>query len=87
MERKKAVALRYHQEKDRAPVVVAKGMGDVAEKILQLAKEYGVPVVEDPQLVTALMGVELLEEIPPRLYRAVAQILLFVRKVTQQKGS
>lgn len=77
-EKKKAVALRYEQGKDRAPVVVAKGTGELAERIVQTAKKHGVPVVEDKALVSALMKVEVYEEIPPEPYRTVAKVIAFV---------
>ena len=80
-ERKRAVALRYEQGKDKAPVVVAKGSGELADKIIQIAKENNVPIVEDKYLISALMNVEVYEEIPPELYRAVAKVLAFVKRV------
>lgn len=81
MERKKAVALRYDPEKDRAPVVVAKGKGDLAERIVEIAKREGIPVVEDRELIEALIRIEVFEEIPPALYEAVAKVLVFIRNV------
>ena len=81
MERKKAVALRYDPEKDRAPVVVAKGKGDLAERIVEIAKREGIPVVEDRELIEALIRIEVFEEIPPTLYEAVAKVLVFIRNV------
>lgn len=77
-ERKKAVALRYDPKIDRAPVVVAKGKGEIAEEIIKIAKENRIPVVEDEVLVEALIGLDLHEEIPPELYEAVAEILVYV---------
>ncbi len=81
MERKKAVALRYDPEKDKAPVVVAKGQGSLAERIIEMAKKEGIPVVEDRELVEALVRVDVFEEIPPVLYEAVAKVLVFVRRI------
>ncbi len=81
MERKKAVALRYDPEKDRAPVVVAKGKGDLAERIVEIAKREGIPVVEDRELIEALIRIEVFEEIPSTLYEAVAKVLVFIRNV------
>jgi flagellar biosynthesis protein len=78
-ERKKAVALRYDPEKDNAPVVLAKGYGELAERIIKIAKERNIPVVEDKDLVSALIRVEVFEEIPPELYRAVAKVLVFIK--------
>ncbi len=75
----KAVALRYKpQEGDEAPKLVAKGRGEVARKIIELAKEHGVPVQEDPALVELLLRLDLSEEIPPELYEVVAKVLAFV---------
>jgi len=78
-ERKKAVALRYEPEKDNAPVVLAKGYGELAEKIIKIAKERNIPIVEDKDLISALIMVEVFEEIPPELYRAVAKVLVFIK--------
>lgn len=75
---KKAVALRYAPEQYASPIVVAKGKGHVAEKIVQKAKEHGVPLQEDPSLVEVLSKLDLNQEIPPELYQLVAEILSFV---------
>jgi len=86
--RKKAVAIRYTEGKDRAPIVVAKGAGELAERIIELAKKEGVPVLEDRHLIEALLKIEVFEEIPPVLYEAVAKVLVFVqeaRKRTSQR--
>lgn len=82
--RKKATALRYDAKKDSAPKVVAKGKGKIAERILQIAKEHNVPIKDDPQLVEVLSTLDLYQEIPPELYRAVAEILAFVYKMTKK---
>jgi len=81
--RKKAAALRYDAKKDAAPKVIAKGSGKIAERILQLAKEHNVPIKDDPQLVEVLSTLDLYQEIPPELYRAVAEILAFVYRMTK----
>jgi flagellar biosynthetic protein FlhB len=74
-----AVALRYDQEKDRAPVVVAKGKGTIAERIVDIAKRHEVPVVRKEELARSLFSsVEVGDEIPPEFYRAVAEIIAFV---------
>jgi len=75
-ERKKAVALRYRQEQDQAPRVVASGVGYLAEKILEIAQKNGVSVREDSVLTEALSLIEPGSEIPEELYLAVAQILV-----------
>ncbi len=84
--RKKAVALRYSMDKDRAPVVVAKGVGELAERILELARKEGVPVLEDKHLIEALLKVEVFEEIPPVLYEAVAKVLVFVQEARKRSS-
>lgn len=70
-----AAALRYAASGEGAPRLVAKGTGSVAERILALAREHGVPVREDPALLTLLSALELGDEIPPDLYEAVAKLI------------
>ncbi len=74
-----AVAIKYEREEDEAPTVVAKGKNAVAEKIKEIAREYNIPIVRNPPLAWQLYdNVELGEEIPPELYRAVAEVLVYV---------
>ncbi len=74
-----AVALKYDPEKDNAPKVVAKGKGTIAERIRSIAETYGIPVIRKPELAQALFSaVDVGEEIPPKFYRAVAEIIAFV---------
>lgn len=82
--RKKAAALRYKAKEDAAPRVVAKGSGTIAEKILAIAKEHNIPLKDDPQLVEVLSALDLYQEIPPDLYKAVAEVLAFVYKMTKK---
>ena len=70
-----AVALNYDEE--TAPVVTAKGRGDVAEHILAVAKAHNVPLEENPELVNVLVELELGTEIPEALYLAVAEVIAF----------
>ena len=77
--RQSAVALAYGgSHGDSAPRVVAKGSGLVAEQIMQRALEAGVFVHESKELVQLLMGVDLDREIPPALYRAIAELLAWL---------
>ena len=78
---KKAVALKYEKEKDRAPRVAAKGRGDVAKRILEIAKEHNIPIREDADLVEVLSKLDLEEEIPPHLYRVIAEVLSFIYRI------
>lgn len=82
--RNKAAALLYRQGIDAAPSVVAKGKGLMAEKIIALAREHGVPVREDHDMVEILSTLNLYEEVPPDLYKAVAEILAFIYKMNEQ---
>jgi len=80
--RKKAVALQYRHQVDRAPKVVAKGQGIIAERIMEIAAEHNIPLKRDPALIEVLSKMDLEQEIPPELYRAVAEILAYVYKMT-----
>ncbi|MFC1551461.1 EscU/YscU/HrcU family type III secretion system export apparatus switch protein [Candidatus Latescibacterota bacterium] len=79
--RKSAAALRYKEGKDHAPRLVAKGMGDIAEKIIAAAENAGVPVHEDPDLLALLMTLDIQETIPQEMYLAVAEVLAFIYKM------
>jgi flagellar biosynthesis protein len=83
-ERKKAAALKYERGKEGAPRVVAKGEGIVAEKIVELAKRSGVPLLEDKELAELLVKLEVGREIPVELYRAVAKVLAYVYSLSSQ---
>jgi len=82
--RKKAAALQYRRGIDSAPTLVAKGRGLVAEKILAIAREQGIPIREDHAMVEILSTLGLYEEIPPELYKAVAEILAFIYKMSSK---
>ena len=85
--RKKAAALRYDHDQDLAPRVVAKGRGKLAEKIVELANQHQVPLVEDPNLVQMLEALDVNIEIPPQLYHAVAEVLAFVYRLNRPRNS
>lgn len=74
----KAVALRYSPGQDQAPVLVAKGSREIAKKIIELAEGSGIPISKDPDLVQLLMTLDVGEEIPPEMYKAVAIVLAFI---------
>ena len=76
---KRAAALQYRPE-DGAPVIVAAGMGHLAEKMVEVAADSGVPVYEDTSLATVLTQMELGREIPEELYHAVVDIYLYFLK-------
>jgi len=81
---KKAVALKYELGKDSAPRVTAKGKGLVARRMMEIAREEGIPISEDPDLVGALIQLDFDEEIPPELYKAVAEILAFAYRLNRR---
>ncbi len=74
----KAAALKYTYGEDNAPKVVAKGKGEVAEKIMEIARSCHIPIREDRELVEILSTLDLYEEVPQELYKAVAEILAFI---------
>jgi flagellar biosynthesis protein len=80
--RKSSLAVALHYEKPGAPRVVAKGRGKVGQKIIDTAKAHGVPIEENAGLAEALAQVELEDEIPETLYRAVAEVLVFILRVS-----
>lgn len=81
---KAAAALKYDMERDPAPRVVARGKGYVAERIMQLAEEYGVPVYQDRNLVEMLVKLDLGDTIPYELYQVVAEILSFIYRMERR---
>lgn len=74
----KAVALKYRPARDRAPRVVASGKGKTARRIIDVAREHGVHIHDDPDLVEALSKLDLNEEIPTDLYVVISELLAFV---------
>jgi flagellar biosynthesis protein len=81
--RRAVVALKYDAATDSAPKVIAKGRGLVAEKIMALARAQGIPMREDPDLIQMLTQIDLDQEIPPSLYKVVAELLAFVYRLNQ----
>jgi len=79
-----AAALRYAQGKDVAPRLTAKGKGTVADRILEIARRNGIPIREDRELVQVLASLDLYQEIPPELYKAVAGILVFLYSLNRE---
>lgn len=84
---KKAVALRYDENRDVAPVIVASGLGYMAEKIVEVANENGVPVYEDNSLATVLTQLDLGTAIPEELYQAIVDIYTYFLKYTPKHSA
>lgn len=76
--RKKAVALKYDPAEDAVPVIAALGQGLIAENIIRIAEENDVPIKQDEAIADVLSKYSVGDSIPPALYEAVAQILVFV---------
>lgn len=82
--RRIAAALGYDTEADDAPRLLAKGQGELADRIIALAKQHDIPIREDRDLVAVLAKLDLDREIPPELYRVVAELLAFVYKANNR---
>ncbi|HOM02733.1 MAG TPA: EscU/YscU/HrcU family type III secretion system export apparatus switch protein [Acetivibrio sp.] len=83
---KQVAALKYSPDEDNAPQIVGLGKGEIAEKILEKAKENNIPIYENEELASALNAMNIGDEIPPELYDIVAQILVFIGSVDKRYG-
>jgi len=83
-ERKSAAALKYKKSEDLAPRLIAKGLGNVAEKIIEAAIKTGIPIHEDPDLVKLLMSLNIDEVIPVELYEVVAEVFAFIYRMNNR---
>jgi len=81
---KKAIAILYDDTQTSAPKIVASGKGTIAEKIIETAREAGIHIQQDQNLVELLAKVDIGEEIPVELYQTVAEVLAFVYKVNSR---
>ncbi len=77
----KAAALKYRDGEDSVPKLIAKGSGEAAGKIMEIARHHGIPIREDKTLVEVLSSLDLYQDIPPEIYKAVAEILAFIYSV------
>lgn len=84
---KKAVALGYEQDKQRAPKVLATGSGAIAKGIIARAEEYDIPLFKNPELANSLINLDVNSEIPSELYQAVADLFLWLMKNENQHKS
>jgi flagellar biosynthesis protein len=82
----KAVALKYDQNNSSAPKVVATGSGEIAKKIIQKANEFDVPIFKNEALANSLLSLDVDEQIPPNLYKAVAEVFVWLMQ-SEQKAS
>ena len=82
-DRQVAIALGYDRRTDRAPRILGLGRGETAREILALARDHGIAIREDGDLTALLERIPLFEEIPPRLYPVVAEVLLYVYRMSR----
>lgn len=80
----KAAALRYDKDKENAPVLIAKGSGRLAEKIIETANRENIPVIENKALTDILDKLDIYEEIPQELYKVVAQLFAFIYRLNEK---
>ncbi len=83
---KKAVALGYNKKRDNSPKVLASGKGEMASKIIEEAQKHKIPIKEDSDLVEILSKIDINQEIPPNLYKAVAEVFSFLYRATKTKN-
>jgi flagellar biosynthesis protein len=79
---KPQIAVALHYDKTGAPRVIAKGKGTIGQKIIEVAKAHAIPIEENEVLAGALSNVEIGDEIPEELYKAVAEVLVFVLRLS-----
>ena len=82
VESKNPLAVALHYDRSGAPRVVAKGRGSIGARIIEVARAHDVPIEENEVLADALSHVELGDEIPAELYKAVAEVLVFVLRLS-----
>lgn len=86
----KAVALKYNMEKDKAPVIIASGYGEIANKIINIAENNGIPVYRDDSAASLMCMLKVGSNVPPDLYQVVAAIysqLIHISKEIGEKSS
>ena len=82
----RAAAISYDPDEHEAPVLAAFGEGYIAEKIVEVARESGIPVLPDPNMSSMLSKISVGDEISPEMYEAVAKLLLFVSEIDRSYG-
>jgi flagellar biosynthesis protein len=82
---KKASALKYDKAQDEAPKVVAHGQRYMAQEIIKIAQKHDIPIKKDEDMVELLSQIEINQEIPPNMYKAVAEVFSFVYQISNDK--
>lgn len=83
--REKVVSLKYNKESNSAPKVTAKGEGYTAQNIIKIAKLHNIPIKKDVNLVEMLSKLELDREVPPEMYKAIAEVFSYIYRLTKEK--
>lgn len=81
---KKAAALQYDLDNDSAPKIVAKGQGEIAKNIIKIAEENNLPIKKDEDLVELLSKIDVEQEIPANMYKAVAEVFSFIYNMSNK---
>jgi len=82
--RQKAVALKYDAKESSAPKVTAKGEGFKADNIIKIAKLHDIPIKKDEDLVELLSNLEVDREVPPEMYKAIAEVFSYIYSLTKK---
>ena len=82
VESRSRIAVALHYDKTGAPRVTAKGKGSIGARIIEVARAHDIPIEENEVLAGALSNVEIGDEIPAELYKAVAEVLIFVLRLS-----
>ena len=80
MKTQKAAALKYDSSTQKAPKVIASGKGEIANKIIQKAKEFDIPLFVNEELVNSLCDLEIDKEVPAELYSALVEVFVWLNK-------
>jgi len=84
---KKAVALQYNKQKDKAPKINAKGKGYVAQQIIDIATQNDIYIKKDPDTVELLTKLDIDQEIPENMYKTIAEIFVYLYNVVQKDNA
>lgn len=79
-----AAVIKYDNNQEAAPTIIAQGSGQVAKRIIELAKQNRIQMQEDESLIGTLLNIDLGESVPPQLYAAIAEILLLLEEIEKK---
>ncbi|SHF04148.1 flagellar biosynthesis protein [Marinitoga hydrogenitolerans DSM 16785] len=82
---KKVVAIKYEEFKDEVPTVIAKGIGKIADKIIEISKENNIPILKNTKTVNELYSLDIPSDIPEEMYFIVAKIIAYVMELNEKR--